>query len=104
MMISMMAMIRAREVSFTRVMISLDMGGTMRLTICSKGDLEEDLPPGQAQHLAGLPLARRDALDAAPVDHGEIAGVVDDKGHSRRQAAIPVAAPRMLLPNHMPGP
>ena len=32
---SVTAIIRAREVSFTRVMISLDIGGTMRLTICS---------------------------------------------------------------------
>ena len=33
-MISCSAMIRAREVSFTSVMISLDMGGTIRLIIC----------------------------------------------------------------------
>ena len=32
---SMMEMVLAREVSFTSVMTSLDMGGTMRLTICS---------------------------------------------------------------------
>ena len=32
---SMMAMVLAREVSFTSVMTSLDMGGRMRLTICS---------------------------------------------------------------------
>ena len=36
MVISMMAMVRAREVSFTSVMISLDIGGTMRFTICSR--------------------------------------------------------------------
>ena len=34
-MISCRAMILARDVSFTSVMISLDMGGTMRLIICS---------------------------------------------------------------------
>ena len=36
MVISMMAMVRAREVSFTSVMISLDMGGMIRLTICKR--------------------------------------------------------------------
>lgn len=30
------AMTRAREVSFTNVMISLEMGGTIRLIICSR--------------------------------------------------------------------
>ena len=39
--ISVMAMTRAREVSFTRVMTSLDMGGTMRLTICSSVTLKK---------------------------------------------------------------
>ena len=34
-------MIRAREVSLTRVMISLDMGGTMRLIIWSRVTLKK---------------------------------------------------------------
>ena len=34
-------MIRAREVSFTKVMISLDMGGTMRLIICNNVTLKK---------------------------------------------------------------
>ena len=41
MMSSMMAMVLAREVSFTRVMTSLDMGGRMRLTICSRVTLKK---------------------------------------------------------------
>ena len=43
--------------------------------------LEEDLALGHAQHLTGLLLPHGDALDAALVDDGEIAGVVDDKSH-----------------------
>ena len=38
---SMMEMVLAREVSFTSVMTSLDMGGTMRLTICSSVTLKK---------------------------------------------------------------
>ena len=59
-----------------------------------QGDFEEDLAAGEAQHLTGLPLTRRDGLDAAPVDHGEIAGVVQYKGHGARQH--PVAAPDVV--------
>ncbi len=43
------------------------------------------LSSGHAQHEARLLLAHGDALNAAPVDLGEIAGVIDDKGHRRRQ-------------------
>ena len=46
--------------------------------------LEKDLALGHAQHLAGLILAFGDGLDAAAVDLGEIAGVVDDEGQQRR--------------------
>ena len=58
-------MIRAREVSLTRVMISLDMGARIRLTIWQKRHVAEDLCLGHAQHLSCLLLAHRDALDAA---------------------------------------
>ena len=48
--------------------------------------MAEDLGLGHAQHLAGLLLALGHALDAAPVDLGEVAGVVDDEGHGRPPA------------------
>lgn len=38
---SIMEMVLASEVSFTSVMTSLDMGGTMRLTICSSVTLKK---------------------------------------------------------------
>ena len=38
---SVMAMVRAREVSLTRVMISLDMGGTIRLITCKRVTLKK---------------------------------------------------------------
>ena len=41
MMMSLLAMTLAREVSLTRVMISLPMGGKMRLTTCSSVTLKK---------------------------------------------------------------
>ena len=79
------AMARAREVSLTRVMISLDMGGTMRLTIWSRVTLKKIcrlvMPSTRPASFcpAGTPL------DAAPVDLGKIEGVVDDEGHAYRR-------------------
>lgn len=71
-------------------------GGDDPLDHLQKGDLEEDLPLGQAQHLTGFPLTCRDALNAAPVDHGEIAGVVDDKGDAAgSHASVPEGVPRI---------
>ena len=46
-----------------------------------QGDLEEDLALGHSQHHAGLLLSLGHALDAAPVDLGEVACVVEDKGY-----------------------
>ena len=76
------AMTRAREVSFTNVMISLEMGGDDSLDHLQQGDVAEDLGFGHAQDLACLLLALRHSLDAAPVDLGEVAGVIDDEGHT----------------------
>ena len=46
--------------------------------------------------LTGFPLTCRDALNAAPVDHGEIAGVVDDKGDAAgSHASVPEGVPRI---------
>ena len=47
-----------------------------------QGDVAEDLGFGHAQDLACLLLALRHSLDAAPVDLGEVAGVIDDEGHT----------------------
>ena len=47
--------------------------------------MAEDLELGHAQHLARLLLALGNALDTAPVDLGEVAGVVNDKGHAHGQ-------------------
>ena len=47
----------AKEVSLTRVMISLDMGGNHPLDHLKQGDAEKDLTAGHAQRLPGLPLA-----------------------------------------------
>ena len=41
--------------------------------------LEENLALGHAEHLTGLILTARDALNAAAEDLREVAGVVDDK-------------------------
>lgn len=59
-----------------------------------QGDLKEDLPAGEAQYLSRLPLPGRHALDAAPVDDGEVAGVVQHEGHGTRQH--PLAAPDVV--------
>ena len=56
-------------------------GGHNALNHLEQGDLKEDLLLGQSQDLRGLPLARRDPLDSAPVNDREVAGVVDGKGH-----------------------
>ena len=50
-----------------------------------QGNVAEDLELGHAQHLARLLLALGNALDTAPVDLGEVAGVVNDKGHAHGQ-------------------
>ena len=44
--------------------------------------MAEDLGFGHAQDLACLLLALRHSLDAAPVDLGEVAGVINDEGHT----------------------
>ncbi len=41
MMISLLAMMRAREVSFTKVITSLPVGGRIRLTTCSSVTLKK---------------------------------------------------------------
>ena len=60
---------------------------------CSSVDLEENLALGHAEHLTGLILTARDALNAAAEDLREVAGVVDDERHQRsgeaRQGNIP---------------
>lgn len=64
-------------------------GGNDAFDHLEQGHFEEDLGLGKAQHLTGLILAFGDGLDAAPVDLGKIAGIVDDKGHrSRSKAAV----------------
>ena len=67
-------------------------GGHDALNHLQQGDLEENLALGQAQHLAGLPLAHRDPLDAAPINHGKVAGVVQGEGHHRGHHPPRVAA------------
>ena len=59
----------------------------MRFIICKQRDVAEDLRLGHAQHLTGLLLPDGHALDAAAVDLGEVAGVVDDEHHRRRGEA-----------------
>ena len=62
-------------------------GGHDALDHLQQGDVEEDLGFGHAQHLACLLLALRHSLDAAPVDLGEVAGVIDDEGHDTRPSS-----------------
>ena len=70
----------------TRVMISLDMGGTMRLTIWSRVTFEKDLPLGHAQHQSALlPAPRRHPPGCRPGRSRKIEGVVDDEGHAYRR-------------------
>ena len=82
MMISLLAMTFASEVSFTSVMTSLPIGGQDALDDLQERDLEKDLAPGHAQHLTGLGLAFRHILDAAAVDLREVAGVVDGERYA----------------------
>ena len=66
--------------------------------------MEEDLPPGHAQHQTGLLLPLGHALDAAPVDFREVAGVVDDEGHAHGQHPARLAAgpvEPLLYPGHI---
>ena len=66
-----------------------------------QGDLKEDLPAGEAQYLSRLPLPGRHALNAAPVDDGEVAGVVQHEGTVHASIRW---LPQMLWPSQMPGP
>lgn len=88
----------ASEVSFTSVMTSLDMGGDDALDHLQQRDLEEDLALCHAQHLTGLLLADGHALNAALVDDGEIAGIVDDEGNDTgRHAPVGKVAPQVEI-------
>ena len=73
----------------------------MRLIICGKVTLKKICRRVKPRTWAASRFAQGDALDAPPVDHGEVAGVVDHKGH--HAGGHPVA-PQMLLSNHIPGP
>ena len=90
----------AREVSLTRVMTSFAHGRQNPLDDLQQRDPEEDLGAGHAQDLAGLGLAAGHALDAAAVDLGEIAGIVDDKGHHRGGQAAAAAGGPGVAPVH----
>ena len=59
-----------------------------------QGDLKEDLPAGEAQYLSRLPLPGRHALNAAPVDDGEVAGIVYHKRHGAGKQTL--CAPYVL--------
>ena len=56
-------------------------------------DLEKDLPLRHAEHLPGLLLSCRNALNPASVDFGKIAGVIQNKCDGRGEKA-PVIAGR----------
>ena len=55
-------------------------GGDDALDHLQQRHLEKDLALCHAQHLTGLPLAYRHALNAALIDDGKITCVIDDKG------------------------
>ena len=74
-------MTRAREVSFTRVMISLLIGGDDTLHHLQQDHLEEDLSFAHTQDFTGLILPAGNAFDAAAINLREIAGIIEDKGH-----------------------
>ena len=61
-------------------------------------DLKKDLTFRHAQHLSRLLLSHGDALNAAPVDHGEVAGVVDNEGDdARRHTGVVEARPDIVV-------
>ena len=56
-----------------------------------ESNLKEDFPLCQSEHLTGLLLSFRNTLNAAAIDFGKIARIIQDKSNAARNGAAALA-------------